>query len=261
MKLVSQNCGGLVGFLAYAKEEFKTHFEKYKDCDLILIQELRVDKKNCDRLREVLNIFESLGYPNHSILWSEKGNGGCITFSKTRLTTLNTQRSVLTTHTSINGNDFVIANCYIPNFGYSDGKEKVEFMKNSFDLFGDITNFGDVTTIIAGDFNAALSKEHCKYKNKPGCFPSEVKWINDLSNQLSLSCGNVTAEVTDENGLFYTYYSFRGRGKGKEPFGSMRIDHVFVTNHSEIDTVVDNTTFLRDHFPLVSTVKVKDEKK
>lgn len=258
MKLFSQNCGGLVGFLGYAPD-FKGYFESYSDCDVILIQELRVDRDDAKRLHPVLEVFEELGYPYHATLWAKKGNGGCITFSKTRLTVMEEPPGILVTHTKVDGIHYVIVNCYVPNYGYGDGETKLEFIENSTELFKKILDKGGVT-IFAGDFNAVLSTSHCKRKGLPGSFPEEIKWINEIAKTNRLSCGEVTAEVTGPKGEFYTYYSFRGRKPGVEPgalLGSIRIDHVFVSANAVVETVVHNTVTLRDHFPLVSIILPK----
>lgn len=250
---------GFFGFI----DDFKGYFENYSDCDVILIQELRVDKENRGRLVPVVGVFEELGYPYHSALWSEKGNGGCITFSKTRLTKVDdSSRSVLVTHTKVEGVHYIIANCYVPNYGYGDGKAKLDFIEGSRSLFGGILDKGAIT-ILAGDFNAVLDCgiQGCKTKSpRPGTFPKEVEWLKDIAKQFS--CGEVTAKVTGQNGEFYTYYSFRGRKSGVQSgtlLGSLRLDHVFVLKEGtgetpNVRTVVDNTATFRDHFPLISNI-------
>jgi exonuclease III len=168
-------------------------------------------------------------------------------------------QGVLVTHTKVAGSHYVIANCYVPNYGYGDGKAKREFIKNSAEVFSRILDKGGVT-VFAGDFNAVLSTSHCKRKGLPGSFPEEVEWINEITKTNGLSCGKVTAEVTGPKGEFYTYYSFRGRKQTPAPgslLGSIRIDHVFVSENAEVETIVDNTVVLRDHFPLISVVTPK----
>ena len=276
MKLFSQNCAGLVAFL----EKHPTAFDMFADCDVILIQELRVSAGDSARLKPVLKSFATLGFPFHAVSWAEKGIGGSITFSKTRLTVLtlgDTQQDVqqstqqdakqsalLTTHTKVEGVHYVITNCYIPNYGNTgDGKAKLDFIKESKTLFPELLSRCAKNTVVifAGDFNATLDSKNCKRKGKPGCLPVEVEWIQSLvAEPLSLSPGEFTAEVIGPKGEFFTYYSFRGRpsiplGTPRDvPLGSMTLDYILTTPNATAETKVLNTITTRDHFPLVSVV-------
>ncbi len=276
MKLFSQNCAGLVAFL----EKHPTSFDMFVDCDIISIQELRVSAGDENRLLPVLKTFRDLGFPYHAVSWAEKGIGGSVTFSKTRLTVLtlgggqrDTQRDarrdtpLLVTHTKVEGVHYVIVNCYIPNYGNNgDGKAKLDFIEESKTLFPELLSRCAENTVVvfAGDFNATLDPKNCKRKGKPGCLPVEVEWIQSLTEEpLSLSLGEFTAEVIgNQRGEFFTYYSFRGR-QGEPhgaphgvPLGSMTLDYVLTTPNAIAETKVLNTITTRDHFPLVSTISL-----
>jgi len=208
------------------------NYLKYSDPDILMIQEIKTEKKNFP-----FDNFKNLGY--ESYVFGQKSYNGVAFLSKINIDNINlqfikdknNQSRIIIGEIKNKSKLIKLINIYVPN-GNPIGTEKYQYKKNWYDSFNKKikeTLIENKNIIIGGDFNVIPEKidvyDYKKYEND-ALFKLEIR--KKYRELINLGFHD-TYRHFNKNKQGYTFWDYMSGAWQKN--NGIRIDHFLVSNN------------------------------